>query len=140
MDLFDLRMLFSDMMAKTSPEFAERRTTPEMCDGAVFIYGENYDVYVKMCLLFLDATMTDESEPVVEVRSFPRILHAPFNHVLLQTLVVSCMETIQNPKCRTEEGLPDDSMMTIRLSAKKFLLMRSESVDPVFCLAFSRLL
>lgn len=80
MCLFDLRMLFSNMMAKTSPEFAERRTTPEMSDGAVFIYGENFDVYVKMCLLFLDDTMTDETEPVVEVRNFPRILRAPFNH------------------------------------------------------------
>lgn len=72
--LIDLRMLFSNILAKTSDDFAPRHTAPPSAaaDGAVFIYGENFDIYVHMCILLMDPNLTDESEPVIEVRSLPR--------------------------------------------------------------------
>ena len=66
-----VRMLFSNIMAKTSDQFAERHTAREVSEGAVFIYGENFDVYVSWCLVFIDDAMTDHCEPAVAVRTFP---------------------------------------------------------------------
>ena len=66
-------MLFSNILAKTSEDFAPRHTPPpDASDGAVFIYGEHFDIYCHMCVLFMDPNLTDECEPVVEVRSLPR--------------------------------------------------------------------
>ena len=66
-----LRMLFSNMIAKASAAFAQRHTAPVEGDGCVFIYGGKFDIYVPMCLVYLDTGMTDESEPVTEVREYP---------------------------------------------------------------------
>lgn len=71
--LHSIRMLFSNIMAKTTGSFAERRTAPAVSEGAVFIYGEDYDMYVGACILFLDDALTDLCEPIMELRSFPRI-------------------------------------------------------------------
>lgn len=67
-----LRCLFSNMMAKASRDFAERQSAPPPASSAVFIYTENADIYVSMCLVYLDRDMTDEMQPVVEARKYPR--------------------------------------------------------------------
>ena len=80
-------MLFSNILAKTSDDFAPRHTVPPgAADGAVFTYGESFDIYVHMCVVFMDSNLSDESEPLVEVRSLPRCeqgqVYKPCCHML----------------------------------------------------------
>ena len=87
----NVRILFGNILAKVSKEFAAGK---EHHEGAVSVYGDNFDAHSAMVLVLMDPTMSDDDEVVLQTRKFRPRVEAMLLLLLLVVLVVVVNEPL----------------------------------------------